>query len=252
MTGSDALLVSRRDDGAAIVTLNRPSLRNALDADQWERLAGALAELDSDPAVRCLVITGAGDIFAAGGDLKSMLAELGTPGGPAKFRQRIHHCLGALYRFRAPTIAQVNGPAIGGGLELAAACDIRIASVAARFAMPAARFGMVMAYADFARLAGILGVDRARYLALTGDIIDAAEGYRIGLVHQVVPAGELGDATEKLVRRILGMEPEAVAWFRRAAATLSAGSDPTPLLPFEDACLTRAEFRDRVEAFMRK
>src|SRR5260221_10336391 len=164
MTDVESLLIDRRSDGVATITLNRPNLRNALDAEQWERLTEAIVRLDADQSLRCLMITGAGDTFAAGGDLKSMRAELDSARGPAKFRDRIHHCLDALYRFHTPTIARVNGPAIGGGLELAIACDIRIVSESVRFAMPAARFGMVMAYADFARLAGIVGVDRARFL----------------------------------------------------------------------------------------
>lgn len=252
MTGTDPLLIDRRPDGVATITFNRPSQRNALDADQWERLAAAVTDLNADRSLRCLVITGTGDTFAAGGDLKSMLAELDTVGGPAKFRHRIHQCLDAFYRFRAPTIAKVNGPAIGGGLELAAACDVRIVSESARFAMPAARFGMVMAYADFARLAGILGVDRARFLAITGEIIDGAEAFRIGLAHQQLPAAELDVAVDKLTRRMIGMEQESVDWFRRAASTLTIGGDPAPLQAFEEACLTRDEFRRRVEAFMRK
>jgi enoyl-CoA hydratase/carnithine racemase len=252
MNDVDALLIDRRPDGVGTITLNRPNLRNALDADQWERLTEAIVRLDADQSLRCLMITGAGDTFAAGGDLKSMLAELDSERGPAKFRDRIHHCLDALYRFHTPTIARVNGAAIGGGLELAIACDIRIVSESARFAMPAARFGMVMAYADFARLAGILGVDRARFLAITGEIIDGAEAFRIGLAHQLVSPTELDTVVEKLMRRMTAMEPEAVAWFRSAASTLEAGGDAAPLKAFEEACLTRDEFRRRVDAFMRK
>lgn len=252
MTDAEALLVECRNDGVATITFNRPTLRNALDADQWDRLAETLARLDGESGVKCLVITGAGEVFAAGGDLKSLLSELASEGGPARFRSRIHRCMNALYRFHAPTIAKVNGPAIGGGLELAIACDIRIASEAARFAMPAARFGMVMAFADFARLASILGIDRARFLAITGEVIDGAEAYRVGLVHQLLAAAELDTAVDRLVRRMIGMESESVAWFRRAAGTLELGEDPTPLRAFEEACLARDEFRRRVEAFMRK
>ena len=252
MSAAEPLVVERRPDGVASITFNRPKLRNALDADQWDNLALALSTLQADESVKCVVLTGAGEVFAAGGDLKSLLAELADADGPTRFRERIHRSLRALYEFRVPTIAKVNGPAIGGGLELAIACDIRIASESARFAMPAARFGMVMARHDFARLASIVGIDRARFLAMTGEIIDGKEAFRIGLVHQVTAPAELDGTTERMTRRILGMEPEAIAWFRRAATSLETGRDLEPLRDFEETCLRRDEFRRRVEEFMRR
>ncbi len=246
------LLTEVRADGTAWVTLNRPEQRNALDAAQWERLAEALTRLAGDPSVRCLVLTGAGGAFGAGGDLTSMLAELATEGGAATFRARIHRCLAALYGFPVPTLARINGPAIGGGLELAGACDLRIASRAARFGMPAARFGMVMAYPDFARLAAIVGVDRARFLALTGEVIDGEEAFRTGLIHALVSPEDLDAATDRMTRRLQGMEPAAVAWFRQAAATLQGPAAPGRLRDFEEECLLRPEFRRRVEEFMQR
>jgi enoyl-CoA hydratase/carnithine racemase len=252
MPEDEPLIVEVRDDGVAWIRFNRPDYRNALDADQWDRLARALGELADNRAVRCLVITGADQVFAAGGDLKRLLNELDEPGGPKAFRDRIHRCLDALYSFPRPTIARVNGAAIGGGLELAIACDIRIAVQSAKWGMPAARFGMVMAVTDFKRLASVVGIDRARFLAITADVISGEEAHRIGLVHELVAEADLGSATERWVGRICKMEPEAVEWFRRAGRALESGDDLGPLKAFEEECLRRLEFRGRVEAFIAK
>lgn len=252
MSADQALLLDMREGGVGWITFNRPAQRNALDSEQWERLSAALENLANNSDLRCLVITGAENAFAAGGDLKRLIAELDMPDGAGAFRRRIHRCFDALYSFPRPTIARINGPAIGGGLELAIACDIRIAVRSAKWGMPAARFGMVMALSDFQRLASIVGVDRARFLAITADVIGGDEAYRIGLAHELVASDELDAAVDRWTSRILAMEPEAVAWFRQAALRLQDHGDAAPLLPFEDACLQRPEFRRRVEEFLKK
>jgi enoyl-CoA hydratase/carnithine racemase len=239
-----------RDEGVVTMAFNRPELRNALDAEQWERLGAVLADLAADPSLRCLVLTGTGQAFASGGDLKRLLGEIDEPGGPHRFRERIHACLETLYRFPVPTIARINGSAIGGGLELSIACDIRIASRRAQFGMPAARFGMVMAFSDLAHLAGIIGFDRARYLALTGQVIDADEAFRIGLVHQLAEPDELDQATSQMTRRLLAAETSAARWFRRAIDRIRIRADAADLLEYEEECLTTDEFRRRVTEFL--
>ena len=246
---TEALLIDR-DEGVVTITFNRPEQRNALDAEQWERLAAVLADLAADPTLRCLVLTGSGKAFASGGDLKRLLGEIEEPGGPHRFRERIHACLGALYRFPIPTIARINGSALGGGLELTVACDIRIASRQAQFGMPAARFGMVMAFGDLAHLAGIVGFDQARYLAITGQVIDADEALRIGLVHQLAEPADLDRATSQATRRILAAEASAVQWFRRAIDRIRIGADGADLVGYEEQCLKTLEFRRRVTEFL--
>ncbi len=243
-------LLVERVEGVATVAFNRPDQRNALDAEQWERLAAALQDIAADSTVRCLVLTGSGKAFASGGDLKRLLTEIDQPGGPRRFRERIHACFDALYHFPVPTVAKINGSAIGGGLELSVACDIRIASREAQFGMPAARFGMVMSYADLSRLAAVIGTDRARYLVLTGQVITAEEAYRIGLVHVVTEPGDLDEATSQTVRRLTGAESGAVRWFRRAIERIMANADPADLLGYEEECLTTPEFRRRVAEFI--
>lgn len=250
MTG-EPLLTEISETGVAVVTFNRPELRNAIDAAQWDRLGDRLDELAANAAVRCLAMRGNGGSFAAGGDLKTLLKELETIEGVRAFRARIGRCLSALRRFPRPTIAYVDGPAIGGGLEIAVSCDIRIASPAAKFGMPAARFGMVMAREDFIRLASVVGVDRARFLAITTEVIDAATAHAIGLVHEIAPSGGI-EALAKWTRRMLAIEPEALAWFRNAALALEQRADLADLAALEEECLMRPEFRRRVEDFLKR
>lgn len=251
---TDAIVVEQLDEGITQVVLNRPDRRNALDAAQWEALTGELDALATSDKVACLVVTGAGSAFASGGDIDRFLDEVAAPDGPRAFRERVHACLAALAAFPAPTIAKVNGPAIGGGMELATACDVRIAARRAAFAIPAVAFGMVMALPDFLRLAATVGVDQARYLTMTGASIDADEAYRIGLVHQVVDTADLDGAAAKVARRLSGVGRDAALWFRRAAETAMGppGPDLTPLRLFEQECLTSDEFRARVSAFLER
>ncbi len=252
MNSSPPLTQSIDENGVARLTFNRPGQRNALDASLWESLGHRLEQLAFNPDVRCLVITGAGEAFAAGGDLKTLLAELKDEAAAKAFRARLHRCFEAICHFPHPTIAAVNGPAIGGGLEIAISCDIRVAARTVRFGMPAARFGMVMAQADFARLANIVGIDRARFLTMTGEVIDADEGFRIGLVHELADSEKLEAAVARWQKRLAAMEPQAVRWFRKVSWAMEATPEQSELATFETDCLVRPELRRRIEEFLRK
>lgn len=246
-----SLLVEALGDGIWQVTLNRPEKRNALDAAHWEALSATLHDLAADGDAACLILTGAGSAFASGGDIAAFSRDMSAPDGPCLFRQRIERCLEALSDFPAPTVARVNGHAIGGGLELALACDVRIASDAAQFAMPAASFGMVMAFPDFRRLAAAVGADGARYLAMTGALIGAEEAQRMGLAHRVVSADRLSEETLQIARRLARGERSALLWFRAAANLVTSGDEPTEgFRRFEVDCLVRQEFRLRVDEFL--
>ncbi len=131
-------------------------------------------------------------------------------------------------------------------------CDVRVASTTVRFGMPAARFGIVMARAEFTRLVSIVGLDRARFMAITGEIIAAEQALAFGLVHEVCAPAALVEATERWARRLVSMEPEAVSWFRKTAAAMEAAAEASLDPAFEIGCLLRPEFRQRVAAFLRK
>lgn len=251
---ADSLAVEARENGVRVLRMNRPDKRNALDAAQWEILSTTVSELATDPAVTCLVLTGVGSSFASGGDLSRFLEEVEAPEGPHQFRERIRKCLDAFHRFPRPTVAMVNGPAIGGGLELAISCDVRIAARTASFGMPAVRFGIVMAYPDAQRLVSVVGPSWARFLSLTGSVIDAQRSYEIGLVHSIAEPHELEKATEAIVDQLLRGEPEAIGWFRHVFDTLDEPSSQKEpgLREFEERCLTTAAFRQRVIRFLNR
>jgi enoyl-CoA hydratase/carnithine racemase len=173
------------EGGVATLVLDRPAKRNALSIAVRDEVADALALLAGDERLKCLVVTGAGDVFSAGFDLREFAVE--EPGFAERLwasSDRFHH---AVLGFPLPTIAAVNGPALAGGFDLALLCDIRVAAASARFAHPEQSFGDVV----FAPLADAVGGAVARELALTGREVDAAEALRLGLVSAVVPDEEL-------------------------------------------------------------
>lgn len=181
-------ILVEREENIAIVTINRPKVLNALN-DQVEReLLAAFEELAADDSVRAVIITGAGDrAFVAGADINELNALPSATAAEAKSRH-IHQVLAKIEELPKPVIAAINGFALGGGCELAMACDIRIAADTARLGQPEINLGIIPGAGGTQRLPRLVGRGMAMYLNLTGDHIDAAEAYRIGLVEKVVPA----------------------------------------------------------------
>lgn len=248
----NGIVVSIDASGAVgTIRIDRPEKRNSLDAEQWIAFGEALRELARSPELRVLVITGTGSAFAAGGDLSRFLEEIRTPDDARGFRERLAAVFDGLADFPVPTVAKLNGPAIGGGLEMALACDIRIASDTARFGMPAVRFAMTMARSDLERLVDAVGVSTARWLTLTARVMSAEEASRIGLVHEVVPAAELDAAVDQVVASLTEADRLALEWFRRSIRQIARGlplSDD--LLAEEIDSLVSASFRERVGRFL--
>lgn len=189
------------EEGIATLTINRPEVMNALNGDTLEALSKHIARVDSDPAVRVVIITGAGEkAFVAGGDIARM-RDLGPLAAKdmALFAQDV---LNHIERCSKPVIAAINGYALGGGCELAMACDLRIASESARFGQPEVNLGIIPGWAGTQRLPRLVGKGRALELVLTGELIDAQEAWRIGLVNKVVPHSELMVEARELASKI--------------------------------------------------
>ena len=201
-------LIVEKSDGIATVTMNRPEDRNALSTrEQFKELVDACADVQADPSIRCLVLTGADPAFCAGGNVKNMRDRTGIAGGSGMdiregYRVGIQTIPLAFSRLDVPTIAAVNGPAIGAGCDLACMCDIRIASDKARFAESFVKLGIIPGDGGAWLLPRAVGLSRAAEMMFTGDPIDAAEAARIGLVSRVVPHGELMAEARKLALRI--------------------------------------------------
>jgi len=244
------VLVAREESGVAVVTLNRPDKRNAIDLAVVEALHAALDDLAARPETRALVLTGAGDkAFAGGADIRQLRdrsrddAFLGIN---ARLFQKVED-------FPWPTIAAVRGFALGGGCELAMACDLRVAGAGARFGQPESNLGILAGAGATFRLARLVGLGRAKDLLLTGRIVDAAEAERIGLVSRVVPDEEVLAAATELARTVAARAPLAQRLTKLAANTAARGGDPMVVDVLAQAVLFESDDkREGMDAFLEK
>ena len=216
-------LLFELSDGIARITINRPDKLNALNATVIAELDDAITRVDTDAAVRGVILTGAGPkAFVAGADITELAEQTPMQGkarsllGQQVFRR--------LERCGKPVIAAINGFALGGGCELAMACHLRLAAEHARFGQPEVKLGIGPGYGGTARLPRLVGRGRALELLLTGAMIDAAEAYRIGLVNRVVPADKLLAESEAMLRTILENGPLAI---RACLEAVDAGMETT-------------------------
>jgi enoyl-CoA hydratase len=200
----------REDDGIAVITVNRPEKLNALNADLIRTLDGVFREVHGDESVRAIILTGAGEkAFVAGADIAE-LAKMGPVDGVQVSREG-QATFRFLERMPKPVIAAVNGFALGGGLELALACHVRIASSRAKFGLPEVKLGIIPGYGGTVRLPRLVGRGRALELMLTGDMIDAAEAFRIGLVNRVEEPEALLEVARAMARKMIANGPIALA-----------------------------------------
>jgi enoyl-CoA hydratase/carnithine racemase len=198
------------DGPVATIMLDRAEKLNALTLSMLEALEAACATVDADEAVRAVIVASASDkAFCAGADIVEW-APLGALGMWGRWIRDGHRAFDRLARLRQPTIAAIGGIAYGGGLELALACDLRIAAAGARFAFPEVTIGAVPGWAGSQRLPRLIGAGRAKQMILAGAPVDAATAAAWGLVNEVVPADRLADRTLELARRIAENAPTAV------------------------------------------
>lgn len=197
------------DDGVATVTVNRPDKLNALNDATIRELGIAIDTVRERSDVAGIIVTGAGRAFVAGADIAELASQSAVDA-----QARARRGQEVFSRFESspkPVVAAVNGFALGGGCELAMACHLRIASEAAKFGQPEVKLGIVPGYGGTQRLPRLVGMGRALQILLTGEMIDAAEAYRIGLVNAVVPASELLPTAVRLLRSIIAHGPLAIA-----------------------------------------
>jgi enoyl-CoA hydratase len=247
-------LILDRDASVAVVTINRPDKRNALNSETVDELRRAILALKHDEAVRAVIVTGAGDkAFIAGADINELAVQ--TPVGGREHAHRGQHVLDLLETMGKPVIAAINGVALGGGCELAMACTIRIAADTAKLGQPEINLGLMPGYAGSQRLARLVGKGRALELLLTGDAISADEAYRIGLVNRVVPAAQLSEAAKSLARALAEKAPVAARYIIDA---VNRGLEmPMPEAQLYEATLfglvsTTEDMREGTKAFLEK
>jgi enoyl-CoA hydratase len=220
-------LLIERDGAVTVITLNRPKVLNALNAQTLGELAAAFDAVAADSETRVVILTGAGEkSFVAGADINELSVQ--TPVEGRDRARRGQRLFDQIERLGKPVIAAVNGFALGGGCELAMSCTIRLASDTARFGQPEINLGLIPGYAGSQRLPRLVGRGRAQELLLTGDMISAEEAYRIGLANRVVPGAQLMDEARKLAHTLAAKAPVAVRYILEAVAR---GAD----MAFDDA-----------------
>jgi Enoyl-CoA hydratase/carnithine racemase len=191
------------------ITINRPQAMNALNTDVLKELKDVLGTIEADDAVKAVIVTGEGKAFVAGADIAQM-SKLNAVEGRAMMAAG-HEVMNTIDQMAKPFIAAVNGFALGGGCELAMACDIRIASEKAKFGQPEVGLGIIPGFGGTQRLSRLVGKGMAKYLIYTAEMINAEEAYRIGLVEKVVAPEELLETAEKVAKTIASKAPIAIA-----------------------------------------
>lgn len=242
------------DNGIGMITLNRPKALNALNSELLTELNGLLDEIAQDESVKVVIVTGAGDkAFVAGADIAEMQSMSPMEGRAfGKFGQAI---FSKLENIPQPVIAAVNGFALGGGCELAMACDIRIASDRAKFGQPEVSLGIVPGFGGTQRLPRLIGKGRAKELLYTADMINAEEAYRIGLVNKIVPADELLSTAKELAEKIMARAQVAVQ-LCKAAVNTGMDTDLESGIAYEaevfGLCFASADQKEGMSAFVGK
>ena len=253
---SDDVLVST-EDGIATVTLNRPDQRNAMNRGMWQALGSIWTELNEDPGVRAVVLTGAGeDAFSAGADIKEFDQHRDNSAKARSWSGAVDAAMLNLGRMTKPTVALIKGYCVGGGCELAAFCDIRIAAENAQFGVPAARLGISIGYEEMQRLIQLVGLGNTSYILLSARLLDAQEALRIGLVNQVAPLAEIDEYTSKLVKGMTTLAPMALQDNKDIIRTVLANPSLEGMTPEQEALPYRvfdsADFAEGRRAFVEK
>ena len=250
---SDTLIVER-SDGIARVAVNRPEVRNALDTALCAELVEAFLELAEDPDVRVVVLRGAGErAFISGADINEFRERLSSPESALAYDKEAEALMSAIAAMPRPVVAMIHGFAIGSGLLVAMACDIRIASDAVRVGIPVARLGLVPPVPDVARLVRLVGPARAKYLLMTGRLIAAREAQSWGLLNRVVPAEELEAVTAEVAVLLARNAPLSLKAVKQIVDRIGVeGRAVAEGAPWYEEVYGSDDFREGVDAFMEK
>ena len=243
-----------RDGDIATVTLNNPEKLNALSRPTWAALGAAMREMGADNSLRCVVLRGAGDqAFAAGADISEFASERANSRQAKPYGALIHEAMQAVARCRHPVIAMIKGACIGGGLEIAAMCDLRICGESARFGVPINKLGLTMGFGELQGVLALAGRAVTLEILLEGRVFGAAEALQKHLVNRVVPDAEVEREAYALARRIADGAPLVARWHKQFIDRLSV----TPEIPAAEwdegfACFDTEDYRAGVAAFLAK
>jgi len=248
------LIAVTKDGPIATVVLNRPEKLNALTKAMWSDLGFAIAALSADGALRCIVLRGAGErAFSPGNDIGEFATERANKAQAIAYGAVMRTTAEAIAACRHPLVAQIHGICVGGGLEIAALCDLRICGASSRFGVPIKNLGLVMAYPELAPLVRLVGTSVALEILLEGRVFDAAEALQKGLVTRVVPDAGVAAEARATAERIAEGAPLVARWHKRFARRLA---DPAPLTSAEHDecfdCFDTEDFRIGYAAFLAK
>ena len=251
---SDRVTVSR-EDHLAIVSLSHPDRLNVLDRQGWESLADIMTALGEDQGVRCVVIKGSGDrAFSAGSDIGGFPQERQTPEQVQAYAQALESALLALRSCPHPTLALIHGVCVGGGLEIAASCDLRICSRSSRFGAPINRLGVTMSYTELGPLVELVGASGTLEILLEGGLLDAEWAYQKGFVTRVVPDEDVEEEARAIAQLITAGSPLVNRWHKKFVRRLTDGRGP----PTEDErqeayeAFQTDDYREGVQAFLER
>jgi enoyl-CoA hydratase/carnithine racemase len=243
-----------RDGHIATVTLNNPQRLNALSRPMWERLGAVMHALCDEDNLRCVVLRGAGDkAFAAGADIAEFATERANAAQAKGYGELIHHTMQAVVQCKHPTVAMIKGACVGGGLEIAACCDMRICGESSRFGVPINKLGLTMGYGEMAGLLALVGRAVALEILLEGRVFDAAEALQKKLVNRVVPDDQVESEAYAMAQRIAAGAPLVARWHKQFIERLAVRVDIPPAEWDEGfACFDTADYREGVAAFLAK
>jgi enoyl-CoA hydratase/carnithine racemase len=232
------------------VVLNRPEKRNAMNQELLGELTHALRAAADDASVQCVVLRGEGPVFSAGVDLVELASFSGQPEVLRPFRTVFLECANLCEQMAKPVVCSIHRTCVGGALEVALGCDLRIAASDAQLGLPEVRFGIIPDVGGSTRLPAVVGLGRAKELIMTARLIDAEEAERIGLVNRVVPPEQLAEATAQLVEELLGNSPIAVGRVKRvidASARPALAQTLEMEIAVQEFCVAEARERARQE-----
>ncbi|MEX2450058.1 MAG: enoyl-CoA hydratase-related protein [Rhodospirillales bacterium] len=250
---ADSVIVECSKDIATVI-LNAPERLNAMSKETWAALDATMKSLSEDETLRCVVLRGAGDkAFAAGADIKEFETERADSKQAKVYGETVAAAMMAVAECRHPTVALIKGACVGGGLEVAACCDLRICGVSSRFGIPVNRLGLVMAHAELHMLIALVGRARALEILLEGRIFGAEKALEMGLVNRVVPDEAVEDEAYATAARIAEGAPLVARWHKKFALRLL---DPRPLTDAEReegyACFDTEDYKIGRDAFLAK
>ena len=253
MSRSDRVKATRNGD-VVTVTLSYPDKLNVLDMAGWERLGEIFEELSADDSVRCVLVKGQGGrAFSTGSDIGAFGAQRSTPAQVTRYAAAVRRGVRGVYDCPHPTVAVVRGLCVGGGLIIAACCDVRVCGESSRFGAPVNRLGATMAYEEMSPLLAAAGAGAVLEILLTGDLVDARRAREMGIVNRIVPDGEVVEAGAAVARNISLGAPLVNRWHKKFIRRVA---DPRPLRDEEreevyEAFRTR-DYREGTAAFIEK